>query len=224
MRKHVLKMLDAVLVIQDNSRDFLEKNRIYWNKVHLALRLQSWARGWRCRDDMEETMLHLERKGMIRQRHRSVRTVQAVWRSLLVHRRFKEINGAARVLQSWTMARFERNNFLLQKWAAERLQSAGRGMSSRIRVAEMLGQNMVSDEQWRLKIVREREAMQLKKMNAPKRTGSKREKTVAPFVVSLIEYNQVMFEDPSKLRMHDSLELFENIIRLFCQEIEIFTF
>ncbi len=33
------------------------------------------------------------------------------------------------------------------------------------------------------------------------------------FVVSLIEYNQVMFEDANSNRLHDSLELFESIVR-----------
>lgn len=43
------------------------------------------------------------------------------------------------------------------------------------------------------------------------------------FVVSLIEYNQVMFEDPSKNRMRDSMELFESIISLSCFRDTTFT-
>ncbi len=33
------------------------------------------------------------------------------------------------------------------------------------------------------------------------------------FVVSLIEYNQVMFEDQRSNRLHDSLQLFATIVR-----------
>ena len=80
VRKHVLKMLDAVLIIQDSSREFLGRNRAYWSKVHLALWLQSWCRGRVSREEREDVVAHLDRRRMYRKRHRAVRHVQAKWR------------------------------------------------------------------------------------------------------------------------------------------------
>jgi myosin heavy subunit/alpha-tubulin suppressor-like RCC1 family protein len=192
VRKHVLKMLDAVLVIQDNARDFISKNRVYWNKVHLALRLQSWCRGFRTRDDIEETMVHLDRKRAVRHRHRAVRRVQSKWRSLMVNRRFRQVTKAAMTLQRWTNARSARTDFVIARWAARRLQSGVRGMAARIRVAEMLGQNMVSDEQWRLKIIREREQTQIRHMNGEQASRTKTVRNTAPFVTRLVDVDMIV--------------------------------
>jgi myosin heavy subunit/alpha-tubulin suppressor-like RCC1 family protein len=192
VRKHVLKMLDAVLVIQDNARDFISKNRVYWNKVHLALRLQSWCRGFRTREDIEETMVHLDRKRAVRHRHRAVRLVQSKWRSLMVNRRFRQVTKAAMTLQRWTNARSARTDFVIARWAARRLQSGVRGMAARIRVAEMLGQNMVSDEQWRLKIIREREQTQIREMNSEQANSKRTIRNTAPFVTRLADVDMIV--------------------------------
>ena len=216
VRKHVLKMLDAVLIIQDSSREFLGRNRAYWSKVHLALWLQSWCRGRVSREEREDVVAHLDRRRMYRKRHRAVRHVQAKWRHILVRRRWQQLIDASRVLQGWSKSRSQRNTFLMMKEMARRLQSAVRGMSARIEVASKISKNMVSDELWRLKTVREREAQQLAKMNgvremARREAASQQYSAGVPFLHRVIDVDMVV----------DSSEIYPNGWAVLLAELEV---
>ena len=166
VRQHVLKMLGAVRTLQRAARDFLKRNSEYWGKVNAALLIQAAWRGMRTRLEREDIVEYLAAKRKERREISAIKKIQATWKMILTFRRLQVLKQKAMILQQWMQALQTRSRFLGAKRATMRLQRVARGMLGRRTVREMRTANMVADMLWRLKTVREREALQLAKMNA----------------------------------------------------------
>ena len=166
VRRHVLKMLTAVRTLQNASRGFLRRNGSYWGKVRAALLFQAAWRGYTTRMEREDIVDYLALKREERNKEAAVFKLQSVWKATLVQRRFWQIDQSTRVLQQWVRSIHLRSRFLMVRKAAYKLLRLSRGMLGRKKVREMITVNMVADELWRLKTVREREALQLAKMHS----------------------------------------------------------
>ena len=98
-----------------------------------------------------------------------INRTQALWKAVLVQRRYMQMQEGCWVLQDWARALQLRARFRATQRAARTLQRAARGMFGRAEVRKLRTVNMVADELWRLKTVRERELLQLAKLNATAR-------------------------------------------------------
>jgi myosin heavy subunit/alpha-tubulin suppressor-like RCC1 family protein len=165
VRRHVLQMLTAVRTLQHAAKEFLRRNRAYWDKVRAALLFQACWRGFKTRSEREDICDFLSLKREERHKDRSVFKIQSLWKAILVWRRFRQIVAAAQILQRWIRSNQLRVRFINICRNTKKLQRVGRGMLSRKKVREMKTINMVTDELWRLKTVREREVLQLAKHN-----------------------------------------------------------
>ncbi len=165
VRQHVLKMLMAIRTLQDFCRAFLKRNKEYWAKVRAALLFQAVWRGFKVRVEREDIVDYLQLRREERSHGRAVRVIQGYWRTTLVRRRFVQICQANRALQVYVRSVQLRGRFLRVCRAARIIQRIARGYIARKRVRDMRTVTMVADELWRLKTVREREALQLKVIN-----------------------------------------------------------
>ena len=166
IRMHVKNMMANVYVIQRAARKFLAKNRIYWNKVRAALLMQALWKGHVLRSERDDVVEYLKLKRDERFKARSIRKVQAFWKAVLVQRRYIQICDAADVLQEWARSCALRARFKRIVSGTRLLQRVGRGLIARTNVRKMVTINMVADELWRVKTVREREALQLARINS----------------------------------------------------------
>lgn len=165
VRRHVLLMLSAVRRLQRVARSFLTRNQLYWDKVRAAVLMQAAWRGFNYRIHHEDLIQFL---ALMRERHaenKAAAKFQAVYLGLLHRRRYAELRNSATMVQHWARGRIGRVSYLRQHRSALQLQAGTRGMQARTRVRKMRTLNMVADEAWRLKTVREREALQLARMN-----------------------------------------------------------
>lgn len=165
VRQHVLRMLLAIKTLQMFVRSFLRRNKEHWGKVRAALLLQAAWRGFKVRLEREDIVDYLSLRREERQKTTAVRVLQGFWRSTLVRRRFIQIHQANSRLQFYVRSMQLRARFLRVTRAARLIQRVGRGSLARKRVRDMRTITMVADELWRLKTVREREALQLKVIN-----------------------------------------------------------
>ena len=161
IRSHVIKMLQAVRILQQSARKFLVNNRVYWEKVRAALLFQAAWRGFQTRVEREDIVDYLSLKRTERFMSRAAERIQGGWRMVLISRRFRQMVDRAMVLQEWVRAKQARQKFIDVVRATRLLQRVGRGSIGRARVRDMRTINMVADELWRLKTVRERELLQL---------------------------------------------------------------
>ena len=165
VRQHVLRMLMAIRTLQNFVRSFLRRNKEYWGKVRAALLLQAAWRGFNLRREREDIVDYLSLRREERQKRSAVRVLQGFWRSTLVRRRYIQIHQANARLQHYVRSMQLRARFLRVTRAAGLIQRVGRGSLARKQVRDMRTITMVADELWRLKTVREREALQLKVIN-----------------------------------------------------------
>ena len=166
IRCHVKNMMSKVYVIQRAARKFLAKNRIYWNKVRAALLMQALWRGHVLRSDRDDVVDFLKLKREERFKARSIRKVQSFWKAVLVQRRYIQICDATDVIQEWARSCALRARFKRIAAGTRLLQRVGRGLIARSNVRKMVTINMVADELWRVKTVREREELQLARINS----------------------------------------------------------
>ena len=82
-----------------------------------------------------------------------------------MRRRYTQLVQAAICLQHFVRSNQLRARFKRLCRVTRTIQRVGRGFFARKRVRDMRTINMVADELWRLKTVREREALQLKVIN-----------------------------------------------------------
>ena len=165
VRQHVLRMLMAIRTLQSTVRAFLQRNKDYWRKVRAALLLQAAWRGFKVRLEREDIVDYLSLRREERRMASGVRVLQGFWRSTLIRRRYVQINQANSRLQHYVRSMQLRSRFIRVTRAARLIQRVGRGALARKVVRDMRTVTMVADELWRLKTVREREALQLKAIN-----------------------------------------------------------
>ena len=91
--------------------------------------------------------------------------LQAAWKGCLVRRRYHQIKDATATIQMFHRATILKLHFNRLLRAVRVIQRVIRGMNHRKNVRKMKTAIMVADELWRLKTVREREALDLKKYN-----------------------------------------------------------
>ena len=166
VRRHVLKMLFAVKTIQRGMRSFLRRNKIYWEKVKGALYVQSLWRSYSCRKRREDVIDFLALKRRNRKVKLCIKRLQASWKATLVWRRYQQLKGGAVVLQVWARSRLTRFRFRRIQRETRMLQRCARGMLARCRVRRLRTANLLADEMWRVKVVREREILHLAKMTS----------------------------------------------------------
>ena len=165
VRQHVLRMLMAVRTLQDFVRAFLNRNKEYWQKVRAALLMQAVWRGFKVRLEREDIVDYLALRREERIATTAVRVVQGFWRATLTRRRYVQIHQANSRLQHYVRSMQLRARFIRVSRAARLIQRVARGMLARKKVRDMRTITMVADELWRLKTVREREALQLRVIN-----------------------------------------------------------
>ena len=165
VRRHVLRMLEAVKIIQRATRRFLRLRRIHWSKVRAALLVQAVFRGYKLRQKREDVVEYLAVKREERAKGIAICRLQAAWKGCLVRRRYHQIKDATATIQMFHRANILKLHFNRLLRAVHVIQRVIRGMNHRKNVREMKTAIMVADELWRLKTVREREALDLKKYN-----------------------------------------------------------
>ena len=133
----------------------------YWNQVDLALHAQRLFRGRRARSTHRRQVAFLSKMRFLRQRLSAAGVLQSAWRQRLVRLRFAQMLAAATSLQATGRCWIARNRLCTVVHAAVLIQSAARAMRARAHVSALLNESMVSDELWRLKVFREREARQI---------------------------------------------------------------
>ena len=165
VRQHVLRMLMAIRTLQNFVRSFLNRNKEYWAKVRAALLLQAVWRGFKTRLEREDIVDYLSLRRDERRATNSVQVLQGFWRATLIRRRYVQIHQANSRLQHYVRSMQLRSRFIRVTRAARLMQRVARGALARKRVRDMRTITMVADELWRLKTVREREALQLRVIN-----------------------------------------------------------
>jgi myosin heavy subunit/alpha-tubulin suppressor-like RCC1 family protein len=165
VRRHVMKMLEAVKRLQRGIRGFLARNRMYWSKVKAVLFMQSLWRAYQARQQREDIVDFLALKRKNRRVKICVRRLQGFWKSVLVYRRFQSLKQGAIALQKWCNARLARFRFKSIRRNTRFLQRVARGMLARLRARRLRTANLLADEMWRIKVVREREILQSAKMS-----------------------------------------------------------
>jgi len=173
-RRHVLRVYAAVRVLQKMMRAWLQHFRNYWEKVRLCLLLQAVVRSrqWRRSAEGVQLLDALKYKQSERRRRELVRLMEQAWRSRLVQKRMAKMRDAAKVLQFWRRTIILRTRFVTLRDTLRMLQRVARGALARKEAALRLAKIAKRQEAWRIKTVREREAIQLTRAN---RQPSKRE-------------------------------------------------
>jgi len=166
VRQHVLRMLHAVRTIQRAVRAGSVRFHEYWDKVRCCLMAQCHFRGQEWRKKHNDIMGFLQNKQKVRKRKQSVATIGAMYKTILVRNRYREIREAAFRLQHRCRTLCVRNQLFKAKDVAEQAQKMIRGFNARRAVEKMRSHNMVEDERWRLKTVREREQQQLAELKS----------------------------------------------------------
>jgi myosin heavy subunit len=164
IRRHVLKLLEAVKIMQSVFRMFIVRNRIYWRKVKAVLYMQSLWRAYRERKKREDIVEFLNLKRKQRVEKACARKIQGFWKMILTYRRYQQIKHANAVLQKWCFSRLTRYRFKAIQRQTKVLQRVARGMIARSKARKLRTANLLADELWRLKVVREREILQLAKL------------------------------------------------------------
>lgn len=165
VRRHVLFMLSAVRRLQRVARSFLDRNRVFWDKVRAAILMQAAWRGFSYRVHHEEVLAFLALMRERRAEDKAAASFQAAFRMVLHRRRYLQLLHAAVGVQHWARGRIARTEYLREQRAARKIQAGTRGMLARTHVRSMRTANQVADEAWRLKTVREREALQLARVS-----------------------------------------------------------
>eukprot|EP00943_MAST-04B_sp_MAST-4B-sp1_P008495 g8495.t1 len=165
VRRHVLRMLEAVKIIQAATRRFLRTRRLHWAKVRAVLLVQAVFRGYKLRQKREDVVEYLAVKREERVKGIAICRLQAAWKTCLVRRRYNQIKDATKLIQMFHRATVLKLHFKRICRSVREIQRVARGMNHRKNVRKMKTALMVADELWRLKTVREREALDLKKFN-----------------------------------------------------------
>jgi myosin V len=165
VRRHVLRMLVAVKVIQHGIRKFLGQMRMHWAKVHAVLLVQALWRGKRLRAHREDIVEYLSIKREERGKTLAIIKLQGAWKTSLVQRRYWQIIDAVNAIHRFKLTCRLRRTFLRVRKSTVVIQRVARGMAARKKVRQMRANFMIADELWRVKTVREREALDLYNSN-----------------------------------------------------------
>jgi len=161
VRRHVLRMLRAVKIIQTSVRRYLESMALHWTKVRSALLIQALWRGKRLRRSREDIVEYLAVKREERGKIIALVKLQGAWKMCLVKRRYRQIVESVCSIHRFYRSIRLRRKFLEIRNASKLLQRVARGMLIRKKIRKMRTINLVADELWRLKTLREREALDL---------------------------------------------------------------
>ena len=166
-RRHVLRVWAAVCTLQRTMRAWLVHFRNYWDKVRLCLLLQGAvrARQWRRSEDGAEIYAALAVKRSARKRVQLIRIMEDAWKTMLVQKRLNKMRDAARVLQFWRRTIILRARFIGLRDTLRMLQRVARGALARKEATKRVAAITDRRTRWRIKTVREREALQLTRSN-----------------------------------------------------------
>ena len=159
VRQHVFRMLGAVRTIQRAVRAYRLRAQDHWRRVWCCLLVQAKYRGGQWRQNHPEFTGYMIKQQAERRRRRAVRTVEDAWKTYLVRQQLRTLRSAAETIQRWVRNTAFRRHVIACTEAAILGQAIVRGFFARRLVDSIRSANMLRDELYRLREVRNREAL-----------------------------------------------------------------
>ena len=161
VRQHVFRMLEAVRTIQRAVRAYRLRAQDHWRRVWCCLLVQAKYRGGQWRQHHPEFTGYMAKQQAERHRRRAVQTVEGAWKTYLVRQQLCVLRRAASTIQRWVRNCAFRQHVLECTKAAILGQAIVRGFFARRLLDSIRSANMLRDELFRLREVRNREALLL---------------------------------------------------------------
>ncbi len=157
IRTDMARRQNAVRIMQAAAIKFLEKNRLFWAKVHGALLMQAAFRGHSWRKRHRPLVGYVRRRVVATLLTLRLVKAQAVVRGFLARRVFKRLRKAAGSIQTWVRGALVSRGFAVVRVAAPMIQRAVRRHLARRGFRHRQEAHHVAAAAWRVKRVRERE-------------------------------------------------------------------
>jgi alpha-tubulin suppressor-like RCC1 family protein len=166
IRVRLTRVVEATRLIQRNWRSYMIEFKYSKARAKAATMMQALWRGYYCRCIHAEAICYLKNLALVRRRHKALCVFVAQFKMILTRRRYRHLQRSTLYLQRWWKSKQVRRFFLKKIKSIYILQRCIRCSLARKTTNKLRAERQLLIAKWRLKLVREREALQLSQMRA----------------------------------------------------------